>query len=230
VVSGGANGVVYGTSAPCVGSANSATSGSAGQALSGYVLPVGTGPVCVPLAASPLDYFNAVRAEQGVVLSWALVQAMTSVVVQRSTDMSHFDPIAVEGLRDFNVHSYTDEEAPASEALGYRLAWKDAAGGWSYSRIVVVPGKPGPDGGSIRVFPNPATDQVTVAVSSSAAGGASLTIANALGQSLVVRPVMIHTGLNTFLIDVDRLAAGTYFLVLKYNERKMVRVFVKKGK
>ena len=231
VVSGGANGVVFGTTATCVGSANSATSGTAGQALTGYVLPVGTGPVCTILAVSPLEYFTAVRSEQGVVLSWAFALHATDFVIQRSTDMTHFDSAAdVAYSQDLTVYSYTDGEAPGSEALAYRLAWKDAAGGWSYSRIVAVPGAPGPDGGSMRVFPNPATDQVSVAVNSTAAGGGTLTIANALGQALVVRSVMIHAGLNTVSMSVDRLAAGTYFLILKYNERKMVRAFLKKGK
>jgi len=231
VVSGGANGVVFGTTGPCVGSANSATSGTAGQALTGYVLPVGTGPVCTTLAVSPLEYFNAVRTEQGVVLSWAFTLPATGFVIQRSTDISHFDSVATVGaLQDLTVYSYTDGEAPAAEALAYRLAWKSAGGGWSYSRIVVVPGRPGPDGGSMRVFPNPATDQVTVAVNSTAAGGASLTIANALGQSLFVIPVTLHSGVNTITLPVDRLATGTYFLILKYNERKMVRAFLKKKK
>jgi len=227
MVSGGANGVVFGSTGPCVGSANSATSGSAGQALSGYALPVGTGPVCVPLAVSPLEYFNAVRTEQGVALSWGFAQPVAgqNYIIQRSIDMSHFDSVAVvEGLH------YTDGEAPVSQALAYRLAWKDATGVWSYSRIVVLPGRPGPDEASIRLFPNPASDQVTINISSSAAGHASLTIANALGQSLFVRPVMLHSGPNSFTISVGTLAPGAYFLVLTANERRIIKAFLKTRK
>lgn len=225
VVSGGANGVVYGTSAPCVGSANSATAGSAGQALSGYVLPVGTGPVCVMLAASPLEYFSGVRSDRNVILSWKFAQTVADedFVIQRSTDMSHFDSIAT-----VTNYGYMDSEAPAGAALAYRLTWKNVAGDWSYSRIVVVPGIPGPDEGSIRLFPNPAFDQVTINVSSSTVGNASLTIANALGQSLVVRPVMLHNGMNRLIVPLGALAPGAYFLVLNTGGRRMVRSLIKK--
>ncbi|MBS1603185.1 MAG: T9SS type A sorting domain-containing protein, partial [Bacteroidetes bacterium] len=231
VVNGGANGVVYGTTASCLGSANSATSGSAGQALSGYALPVGTGPVCATLVVSPLEYFNGIRTDGGVVLSWGFVlqAAGTDFVIQRSTDMTHFEPVAtVAGQQDLAVYSYADGDAPASEALAYRLAWKNAAGDWSFSRIVAVPGRPGPEEGSIRLFPNPAIDQVSINVSSSGTGLATLTIAGALGQSLAVRPVVLHIGLNSYKVPVATLAPGAYFLVLSAGDRRIVRSFIKK--
>ncbi|WP_431215949.1 T9SS type A sorting domain-containing protein [Puia sp. P3] len=227
VVNGGVNGVVTGSTGGCNGNANSATGGSAGQPLGGYVLPEGTGPVCVPLAASPLQDFRGVRADQGVVLSWTFAAAPTDgiryVVIQRSQDLSHFDSLARRGVTD---DSYTDVAA-GDGALAYRLAWQNAAGEWSYSRIVTVARRPGPDGGSVRLFPNPASDRVTMTVVSTASGAAFLTVSNALGQSLLVRPVVLRGGLNGFVVPLGGLAPGVYFLVLNSDGRRIVKSFIR---
>ena len=232
VVNGGANGVITGSTAACNGAANSATSGSTGQALGGYVLPEGTGPVCVTLAVSPLQYFRGVRADEGVVLSWAFAVAPLSddlryFVIQRSADLLHFDSLTAVALHDLAGYSYTDAMA-GDGVLAYRLAWQNAGGDWSYSRIVTVAGRPGPDEGSMRLFPNPATDRVTLTVVSTAAGHASLTVSNALGQSLQVRTVALHSGLNTVIVPLSGLAPATYFLILNSAGRRMVRPFFKK--
>jgi hypothetical protein len=181
----------------------------------------------VTLAASPLQNFRGVREDQVVVLSWtfATVSAdgIRNVVIQRSQDLSHFDSLAD---RDITDDSYTDVSA-GDGALAYRLAWQNAAGEWSYSRIVTVARRPGPDGGSVRLFPNPASDQVTMTVVSTASGASFLTVSNALGQSLLVRPVVLRGGLNSFVVPLGGLAPGVYFLVLNSEGRRFVRSFIK---
>jgi len=236
-VGGGVNGVVSSGSSKtsCVGSSNGATSGAPGISQTGYVLPASGGSLCTLLANSILQYFTATRQDLDVLLNWTLTsQAATegiqNFVVQRSTDGSHFDAVAaVAGSTDQSNYRYTDAAPDAGGPLAYRLAWLDSARVWSWSRIVTVAGKPAPDAASLRLYPNPATDQLTVTVISTTSGDATITIANGLGQTLHRRSIALHKGSNSATLPLGTLAPGAYFLVLGSQGIHLVKPFVKKG-
>ena len=236
-LNGGANGVVSSGSSKtsCVGSANGATSGAAGASQTGYILPASAGPVCTILANSALMYFTATRQDPDVQLSWALTSPsagddILNFVIQRSTDLSQFDSLGTlsntKGLVNFG---YTDAAPTIDGPLAYRLAWADRAGKWSYSRIVTVSGKPGPDAGSLRLYPNPAIDQLTLTVISTTTENAEILLSNELGQALRTRPVTLHQGMNTAAIPLGGLTPGVYFLVLEAQGKHICKPFVKKG-
>lgn len=235
-VNGGANGVVSSgnTKASCTGASNGATAGNAGNALTGYTLPVSSGPVCVALASPALEYFNAVRNGEDILLSWALVSPETvtdirNFTVQRSSDLSHFVTLGIlSSSKDSTTYRYTDNDANGSAALDYRLAWQNAAGEWLYSRIVSVPGRPGPDENSIRLYPDPAANYVNLTVVSTSNEIATLSISSSLGQALLTRQVSLFKGLNTISVPLGTLAPATYFLVLQSGATRLVKPFLKK--
>ncbi|GGA86619.1 T9SS type A sorting domain-containing protein [Puia dinghuensis] len=236
-VTGGANGVVSSGNSKlsCQGASNGATSGAAGLSQSGYTLPVSAGPVCTILASPALQYLNASRGDQDVILTWGLSSSaaatdIRSFIIQRSTDLAHFDSLATLPCSQAVIdYQYTDAAVNIDGAVAYRLAWKDDAGDWSYSRIVAVPGMPGPDAASIRLYPNPATDHLTMTVISNSGGDAAITVSNALGQSLLIKPVTLHRGLNTISVALNTLAPATYFLVLESAGRRLVKPFLKRN-
>jgi hypothetical protein len=175
-----------------------------------------------------LQYFDAARSDQDVLLSWGVAPTndIKSFVIQRSTNGTLFDSLAMIAASTA-TYQYTDAAANIEGTLDYRLAWEDANGQWSYSRIVAVAGMPGPDARSVTIYPNPAMDHLTVSFVSTTAGSASLTISNALGQSMLTRPLILQHGLNTVSIPLGTLAPATYFLVLQSGGRRMVKAFLK---
>jgi len=235
-VTAGANGIVSlgNSKAACRGLSNGATSGAAGQSQGGYTLPLSSGPVCTLLASSILQYFNANRLDQDVLLTWGLVSPdaagdIENFVIQRSTGLSQFNTLAtVPAIANSSSYRYTDAGANVEGTLAYRLAWLNKAGEWSYSRIVAVSGKPGPDAGSIRLYPNPATDQLNLTLTSATAGMATITIANVLGQPMFTQPVFLQHGVNTVSIPLETLAPATFFFILESAGRRVVKPFIKK--
>lgn len=237
-VNGGVNGVVSSGSSKtsCVGSANGATSGAPGISQAGYVLPASGGSLCTVLANSALQYFTATRRDPDVLLSWALTSqaaadGIQNFVIQRSADGSHFDTLAtVPCPKDQLDYRYADAAPDLDGPLAYRLAWTDQSGEQFYSRVVTVPGKSGPDAASLRLYPNPASDQLTITVMSTTAENATIRLANALGQTLRAKPVTLRKGLNTATISVGTLACGAYFLVLESPGKHLVKPFVRTAK
>ena len=236
-VNGGANGVVSAATAKtaCAGSSNGAAPGSAGQTLGSYLAPVSSGPVCVALATPALQYFNARRTDQDIFLSWALVSPETAADihnfnVQRSSDLSSFTTVGtVSCSKDSIAYRYTDGAANSQGALAYRLAWQNAQGEWFYSRVVAVPGMPGPDGSTIRLYPDPATNYLTLTLISTANENATLSISNALGQTLLTQQVSLFKGLNTVTVPIGSLSPAAYFLVLRTGGSRLVKPFIKKN-
>ncbi|HVU96518.1 MAG TPA: T9SS type A sorting domain-containing protein [Puia sp.] len=234
-VSGGLNGVVSSGSSKtsCVGSANGATSGAPGISQAGYVLPTSGGSLCTVLANSALLSFTATRADANVLLDWTVTTAADSIknfVIQRSVDGSHFDPLATVPVSTGqpNYH-YTDAAPDTHGQISYRLAWLNPVDVWSWSRIVTVAGQPGPDAASLRLYPNPAKDQLTVTVISRKTVDATVTISNALGQVLHRQSMLLHNGSNSATLPLGTLSPGAYFLVLASQGMHLVRSFVKKG-
>ena len=236
-VNGGAYGVVSAASTKtvCVGSSNGATAGTAGITLANYTTPSSTGPVCVALATPDLQYFSATRTSRDVLLSWALVSPQTatdirSFILQRSSDLSQFANVATLACsKDSISYRYTDAAANTEGTLDYRLAWQNAGGEWMYSRIVAVAGMPGADGSSIRLYPDPATNDLTLTVVSSTNENATLTICSALGQSLFTRQISLFRGPNTVNVPIGTLAPAAYFLVLRSAGNRVVKPFLKKN-
>jgi hypothetical protein len=236
-INGGANGVVSSgnTKTACQGSSNGAAAGAVGLSLSGYTAPVSSGPVCVALASPLLQYFNATRAGQDVLLSWALITPETAAdirnfTVQRSSDLTHFATLAtLTCSKDSTSYHYTDDAATSDAVLAYRLTWQDASGNWLYSRIVAVPGRPGPNESSIRLYPDPTDDYLTLTVVSTTDETAALSISSSLGQSLLTRRISLFKGLNTISIPLGTLAPATYFLVLQFAGSRFVKPFLKKS-
>jgi hypothetical protein len=80
--------------------------------------------------------------------------------------------------------------------------------------------------GSMRVFPNPATDMINVNFSMKSAADVQITISNTLGQ--LVRDLgttAYGTGSNAKSINVADLTTGIYQLSLRTNEGTVTRTF-----
>lgn len=243
-LTGGANGVVSSGSSKtvCVGSSDGATAGSTGASLTGYTLPVASAATCSILANPAVVDFTARRVAPNVLLDWTLSSSPSAAeiryfVIQRSVDLTHFDSLAtvgvsqgqVSGPKDQVNFEYIDAAIHTDGALAYRLAWTDPAGQWSYSRIVSIRGTAGPDAGTLRLYPNPAEDHMTLTVISTTTEKATIRLSNGIGQTLQTQAMPLHDGLNSVSISLATLAPGAYFLILESAGKHLVKPFLKKA-
>jgi hypothetical protein len=91
-----------------------------------------------------------------------------------------------------------------------------------------VTGNSDPVFGSVRLFPDPASDQLSVEVVSRSNGSATLKIFDPLGRQLAAFPFSLHIGTSSLKLPVKGLASGTYFLVAESNGRRQIKSFIKK--
>jgi hypothetical protein len=169
----------------------------------------------VPLPVQ-LVGFTGVAQGQRVQLSWQTASEQHSAYfeVETSPDGHHFHSlgrVAAAGT-SHQPRQYSFADQPAQAGLGYyRLRQVDATGTVSYSPVVTVQTGVAP----VRVFPNPATDHLTVqlpalrqaTLSLLAADGRRLWqqhLAEAPAQQLAVPAIAsLPTGLYLLRIEVD---------------------------
>ncbi|HMN04357.1 MAG TPA: hypothetical protein PKD45_01415 [Flavobacteriales bacterium] len=134
--------------------------------------------------------------------------------VQRSADNINFAAIGTVPAAGNTLwqtdYRFTDE-SPLKGANYYRLRQVDRDGAQEYTHSVVafldmVPGQPP------LLFPNPARQQLQVAFSSNSEGTGRLEAQDALGRTMLAKPVHMTRGSHTENLSLDLLPAGWYSL------------------
>jgi PKD repeat protein len=81
---------------------------------------------------------------------------------------------------------------------------------------------------SLSVYPNPATNAVSLNVNSSKAySDCQLSINNMLGQNVYAKSIDLASGSNTVNMDITNLTAGVYFISLQNGKDVVTTKFVK---
>ncbi|HVZ55881.1 MAG TPA: PQQ-dependent sugar dehydrogenase [Chitinophagaceae bacterium] len=177
----------------------------------------GSSLITLPLK---LVYFKGSYEKQGSVLQWETANENNTshFEVERSLDGRSFRQIgtvAAAGNSTVNLkYNYTDYEAATQGAsiLYYRLRMVDLDGAYTYSNIVTVTI---PDfAGRVTLFPNPASENVTVTVSAPQDGRITWEVVDNTGRVVLQSAAQMKKGSNTFPVNVRKLASGMYFLKL----------------
>lgn len=144
--------------------------------------------------------------------------------LERSANGKDFAVIATVAANDKpGAYSYTDM-APLSGINYYRLNMKDIAGKGEYSKVVTAQNQSNTQQSiTIKAFPNPAVDYVTVNINDAQATGQIyvMDIAGKMVQSAAV------AGVSTMLNTTD-LPAGLYTIMYKAGENMVSTQLVKK--
>lgn len=140
------------------------------------------------------------------VLEWKADETnVVSYQIERSSNARDFYVIGTRAAGGAGIaeYSFTDPHAVVG-LVYYRIRETDLDGAQGYSRIERVQGR---EENALKVYPNPARDQVTVRVGTEYLG-TSLRLVNAAGvglQQLTVRePVLV--------LHLDRYPPGIYML------------------
>lgn len=168
--------------------------------------PFTVGAAHVAPLAIALTEINAVNKDNANIVSWQTASAAASDIftLERSQNGKEFSAIATlpvqPGVSDYQ---YTDSK-PFSGINYYRLKMTDKAGQTSYSKVVIANvGTNSP--AALSVYPNPATDNVTVYTGTS---NGQMIISDMNGK--VLKTATVYSDATT--INLSDLAKGVYLL------------------
>ncbi len=77
--------------------------------------------------------------------------------------------------------------------------------------------------GSLKVFPNPATDIATIELQLEETNNVSVSLINAVGQQVSTVNYGKQTGYNQYKLDVSNVSAGVYFININIDEEVVTK-------
>jgi hypothetical protein len=165
-------------------------------------------------------YFTAARENRNVKLKWGTWQEENTeyFVVERNTGAGYETVSIIPAAGNSTTprdYSYIDV---LNSNATYRIKQVDFDGHFSYSQVVMV--QKDENSQTFSVFPNPATNQITIKFNSQAA---TLNIVDTKGSVLKTQRVE-----NNQTIDISRLPGGVYHLILAQEGSKQSQLILKR--
>lgn len=155
------------------------------------------------------------------ILQWATSQEVNNkgFEIERSANGLSFEKIGFVPAQGGSQGRYRFADANAQTAY-YRLKQIDMNGAFSYSQIIKIEaGKKV----SVKVLPNPATEQLTIQLAQGSFGKADATITDMSGRVLLSKPM---TGALES-INIRHLASGSYLLTTTVDGVRQTQTIVK---
>lgn len=161
-----------------------------------------------------LDTFRGTLAGGEVILSWMLCcsEPKTVVSVQRSTDSTHFETLAMIAARvqpGSQQYVWSDKH-PVAGTARYRLEIS-SAGGKIYSKVIAVSNN-AVTAGPGRIYPVPATTEINIPITGIVRHIISCSIMNAEGYRLMQYSAALAPGQKLLSLPVASLPHGNYFV------------------
>ena len=168
--------------------------------------------------------FQATLLNNKVNLNWTSANEVNvrNFAIERSKDGITYTQIGTVNAKNLTEATYVfSDKSIWAGTTYYRLKMNDNNGSFTYSNVATVSSK-----GSIKteVFPNPATNNISVS-HSKAASGASITISTMTGQ--IYKRLNVEAGTVQTSIALDNLVSGNYIVTFNNNGEKTVASFVK---
>lgn len=162
------------------------------------------------IAQAPLPVtfvgFGVKKTDAGVELVWNVAgeRDVQSYVVERSTTGGNFASLGEVTATSATSYSFVDIR-PVNGVTFYRIKEVDIDGKFKYSTIVKLNLS---NHYSLRVYPSPAKDEVTIEHASTNKGTLSITTSD----GRVVKQMDVIPELNQTIINVSSLKAGLYIV------------------
>ncbi len=172
-----------------------------------------------------LLYFTAIADGNKVRLNWEAANEQETVKydVERSLNATNYSRISTVMSRQLSQSAYIDfDNSPASGWNYYRLKIFDKQGNITYSPVRPVKFEKGLE--QVRIFPVPANTVLNIQLPTSYVNQAMLQVIAVDGKLIT----SLKPAANMVILNVQPLAAGTYFLqIIKNNGEKETYRFVK---
>ncbi len=201
--------------------------GSQGYMLQGSISSFSSfyfGSTALTLPLDLLTFTGSLQTDNTVLLKWKTENEVNTshFEVERSADGSNFSAIgtvaADNSTSTTHNYSYIDMDAANQQSLilYYRLKMVDANGAYSYSNIISVLFND--ITGAVIVNPNPVVSAAQVRVTAPAPGKIQWKLLDNAGRSVQENFMQVRKGNgNSFTINMDKFAAGVYYLKVTGN-------------
>lgn len=162
------------------------------------------------IAQAPLPVsfvgFGAKKTEAGIKLIWNVAgeRDVQTYIVERSTTGTNFITLGEVAATNSTAYSFIDNN-PVSGVTFYRIKEVDIDGKFKYSTIVRLSLDKNI---SLRAYPSPAKDQVTIEHAVTNQGTLSITTTD----GRLVKQIDIKAELNQTVINISNLKAGLYIV------------------
>jgi hypothetical protein len=173
-----------------------------------------------PLPVTLVSFTAQPVNNQYIQLDWITASEIdnSGFEIERSLDGSTYQSIEwVDGHGNSTVtndYEYADLSAIPGVIYYYRLKQVDVDGNFAYSNIASAE-LTGDKGFTLEgIYPNPATNQVSIGVISSMSTGATVVMTDMLGRNVMQEDWALSVGYNTNVFDISDIAAGTYLVTV----------------
>ncbi len=157
-------------------------------------------------------------------LKWVIsaFSDVNKIVLERSANGSEFEPLnTYSGNVLLNREYLYSDVNPFSGANYYRLSTYNKDGTIQYSNVVLLKRS---EKIKINVFPNPVKNVVNLSFNTvESLGPVQIKLYNNIGQLILVRAVNISSGINNFEIKADRMAVGSYKMIISNQQNEIIR-------
>ena len=162
----------------------------------------------VSAAPLPVSFigFGAKKTSKGIELIWNVAgeRDVQTYVVERTSTGNDFTELGQVAANNSAAYSFLDNQ-PANGQIFYRIKEVDIDGKYRYSTIVRLNLN---QSISLRAYPSPAKDNVTIEHSVTSKGTLSITTTD----GRLVRQISVKPELSQAVIDISSLKAGLYIV------------------
>lgn len=191
-----------------------------------YLQVFGGGFITLPVS---LTTFTARRNNGTNQLNWSTQQELNAkyFVVERGSDGRNFTSIGeVAATGNSNtVHDYSFTDLNPGKGDNYyrlRTIDKDNSSKLSDTRRIRNIGI-----ADVRIYPNPAPDNLNLAINADKASIGQLSITDISGKIIYTRSVNLPAGNTILTIPTNNIAAGTYLMKIQLNDDIILKKFNK---
>ena len=177
--------------------------------------------------------FTANCNNRNILLNWnaAPGTGTNAFIIERAADGTHFTAIGQMKAKDIasqaTGYSYADYNLNEGTWY-YRLKQTDTSGSYKYSDVISVKqdcGNGSNGFANLVVYPNPVKNSIVQMEYTTDRDEATLvSFRNTMGQTCLVRSVVLHAGKNTSTIAVDKLVPGIYLMRIASTTQQKSKV------
>ena len=169
--------------------------------------------------------FSAANEGPNVICNWQTASELNNdfFTIERSADGISFSPLAyIKGSgTSTTYHNYSwSDKNPFSGLSYYRLKQTDFDNNYSYSDVVSISRN---SSDSLKIFPNPAFDFISVVIPEETVNDAALTIINSTGTIVYSEKINANKSRDIIQIPVMNLPRG-YYLITFASSNQIKRV------
>lgn len=182
--------------------------------------------VTTPVPIELIRFDGQISGEQAM-LNWSTASEYNNdyFTVEQSSDGQHFSPLAQvksKGNSNTLVNYQAIDRQPLSGVNYYRLRQTDLSGVATLSKVIALDFS---KAGVLNMFPNPATDQITL---NHAFETGKISIFDATGRLVFTQNIAQSTTKEGTLINISELSQGVYWVQLEVDGQLMGQKLLKR--